>query len=88
MLSSMRSPGIWVMTARHPRLRDRQTDRRASHRSRAGCVRSPVDYVAARLFEDPHAFVQNLRCGRYGIAIDERDHGRLCIAFDVLAASV
>jgi hypothetical protein len=44
-----------------------------------------------KLREDPrrgHAFAQNLRRGRYGIATDTPDRHRLRIAFDHLALTM
>ena len=45
-------------------------------------------YRLARILAAGHAFVQNLRPGRYHIATDAPDHHRLRIAFDDLAVTI
>lgn len=43
---------------------------------------------SARILAAGHAFVQNLRCGHYGIATHTPSRHRLRIAFDDLALTI
>jgi transposase-like protein len=74
-----------------------RTDRYANNRveadhgrlkARLGPMRGLKQDRSARIVIAGHAFVQNLRRGRYELAVEEPVHRRLAVAFDELALAI
>ena len=57
-------------------------------KARLGPMRGLKQDRSARIVVAGHAFVQNLRRGRYELAVEEPVHRRLAVAFDELALAI
>ena len=79
-------PAAWHRTDRYANNRVEADHGRL--KARLGPMRGLKQDRSARIVIAGHAFVQNLRRGRYELAVEEPVHRRLAVAFDELALAI
>ena len=79
-------PAAWHRTDRYANNRVEADHGRL--KARLGPMRGLKQDRSARIVIAGHAFVQNLRRGRYKLAVEEPVHRRLAVAFDELALAI
>jgi transposase, IS6 family len=79
-------PAAWHRTDRYANNRVEADHGRL--KARLGPMRGLKQDRSARIVIVGHAFVQNLRRGRYELAVEEPVHSRLAVAFDELALAI
>jgi transposase-like protein len=79
-------PSVWHRTDRYA-----NNHIEADHgrlKARLGPMRGLKQHHSARVVLAGHGFVQNLRRGRYELAVEEPVHRRVAVAFDELALAI
>jgi IS6 family transposase len=79
-------PATWHRTDRYANNRVEADHGRL--KARLGPMRGLKQDRSARIVIAGHAFVQNLRRGRYELAVEEPVHRRLAVAFNELALAI
>jgi transposase, IS6 family len=79
-------PATWHRTDRYANNRFEADHGRL--KARLGPMRGLKQDRSARIVIAGHAFVQNLRRGRYELAVEEPVHRQLAVAFDELALAI
>jgi len=79
-------PAAWHRTDRYANNRVEADHGRL--KARLGPMRGLKQDHSASIVIAGHAFVQNLRRGRYELAVEEPVHRRLAVAFDELALAI